>query len=66
MGNCNPKESDTENQANEKTGQSQNAYTLRSTPGNPSKMYPFTIVNGKPKELGSGAYSTVYEGVDKV
>jgi hypothetical protein len=39
---------------------------VRPTPGSPSKQYPFVMVAGKPKELGSGAYSTVYEAIDKV
>jgi hypothetical protein len=41
-------------------------YRLNPTAGPPVKMYPYVMVNGKPRELGSGAYSTVYEAVDKV
>ena len=39
---------------------------VRPTSGSPTKLYPFVEENGAPKVLGSGAYSTVYEAVDKV
>jgi hypothetical protein len=39
---------------------------VRPTPGSPSKRYPYVMLDGKPKELGSGAYSTVLEATDKV
>ncbi len=38
---------------------------VKPTVGSPAKLYPYVMLNGKPKELGSGAYSTVYEAVDK-
>ena len=39
---------------------------VKPTQGPPTKYYSYVMVNEKPKELGSGAYSTVLEATDKV
>ena len=36
------------------------------TKGSPESKYPYIIVNGAAKKLGSGAYSTVFAATDKV
>mmetsp|Transcript_6838 Transcript_6838/g.8275 ORF Transcript_6838/g.8275 Transcript_6838/m.8275 type:complete len:364 (+) Transcript_6838:20-1111(+) len=40
-------------------------FVVKPISGSPVKSYPYTLVDGKPKVLGSGAYSTVYEGTDQ-
>jgi hypothetical protein len=44
----------------------ENEFFVKPVPGPPTKTYPYVEEGGKPKVLGSGAYSTVYEASDKV
>lgn len=41
-------------------------FVVKPIMGSPTTMYPYNLKDGKPKVLGSGAYSTVYEATDKV
>lgn len=41
-------------------------FVVKPTAGPPSSLYPFIMENGKPKELGTGAFSIVFEATDKV
>ena len=40
-------------------------YAVKATPGPPALLYPYVMEDEKPKQLGKGAYSIVYEATDK-